>query len=68
MGSNISDLFTAIQNKQLRLKDAVGPVNELVTGAPQLGEELYSKTKKVAVDNDLYLGKRLRTSATPSSR
>ncbi len=56
LGSNISDLFTAIQSKQLTLKQAVGPTNELVAGVPKLGDDLYASTKKVAIDNDLYLG------------
>ena len=56
LGSNISDLFTAIQSRQLTLKQSVDPANELVTDAPKLGDALYALTQKVAIDNDLYLG------------
>ena len=59
LGSNISDLFTALQNRQLTLKQAVGPTNDLVAAVPQMGQELYALARKAAVDNDLYLGQAL---------
>jgi adenylate cyclase len=56
LGSDFSDLFTALQSKQISLKDASGYASDLVTGTAKAGETLFSQAQKVAQDNDLYLG------------
>jgi len=56
LGSNFADLFSAIRNQQMTLRDAAPYVNELLAQTQTTGTELYRSSTKVARNNDLYLG------------
>ena len=56
LGGNFADLFTALQNRQMTLKEAAPYVNELLTQADSAEKDLYQSATKVARNNDLYLG------------
>ena len=56
IGTGVADLFGAIQNRQIPLKEAGGYVNDLLQMTVDAESELYDGAKKVARNNDQYLG------------
>jgi adenylate cyclase len=59
-GSNIGELFGALQSGNIKLSDAREYGNQLVDLLKQGKSDLYSKTERVAVENDSYLGRAMR--------
>jgi len=60
VGSNVGQLFSALASGNIRLKDAGEYGDELVEMIRQDRDSLYDQTKKVAVENDSYLGRAMR--------
>ena len=60
VGSNVASLFGALASGNIPLKDA-GEYGDMLLELLQDGKtELYSATRKVAIENDSYLGKAMR--------
>lgn len=59
LSTGVADLFLALKDRQIPLKDADDYANDLVETAKKQGQELYRNSRQVALDNDLYLGQAL---------
>lgn len=53
-------LFSAVANRSIPLSSLKSYANDLSTMIGDTGNDLYAKTKQVAVENDSYLGKAMR--------
>ena len=60
VGSNVGQLFSALASGNIKLKDARDYGDQLVDLIKQDKDSLYEKAKKVAVENDSYLGRAMR--------
>jgi len=60
VGSNVGQLFSALSSGNIRLKDAGDYGNQLMDLIKQDKAGLYEKARKVAVENDSYLGRAMR--------
>jgi adenylate cyclase len=60
IGSGVGDLFSALSSGNIKLRDAREYGNQLIDLIQQDNRGLYDKTKKVAIENDSYLGRAMR--------
>ncbi|GAB1432300.1 CHASE2 domain-containing protein [Spirochaetota bacterium] len=60
IGSNVQDVFSALNNRQIALSEAGEYGVALVEMIDDTRDELYKKTGLVAIENDSYLGKAMR--------
>jgi adenylate cyclase len=60
VGSNVGQLFSALASGNIKLRDASEYGNQLVELIKQDEDSLYDKAKRVAVENDSYLGRAMR--------
>jgi adenylate cyclase len=60
VGSNIGELFGALQGGNIKLSDAREYGNQLIELLKDDNSQLYTKTERVAVENDSYLGRAMR--------
>ena len=60
LGSNVGDLFGALQSGNIKLSDARDYGNQLIDLLKSDKADLYAKTQRVAVENDSYLGRAMR--------
>ncbi|MBN1698095.1 MAG: CHASE2 domain-containing protein [Spirochaetales bacterium] len=58
--TNIRDLFAAIKDRQISLKDAEVYIDELAGLTSQSKETLLEKVQEIAIDNDRFLGQSAR--------
>jgi len=65
---NVQDLFTALKNRQISLKDAEDYAKQLAKLTENSKKQLVSEIQGVVRDNDMFLGQAARFLETPTSR